>query len=107
MTNFWDALDLLEESEHKDFEYRLYYDDDGKPLFYTTEDEPGNYIVVTKEQYTVSDYSVTVVDGKIRYQPKVKFVKLVPGQTGMLTTESDVSIIATELGQYWNLTSYE
>lgn len=45
--------------------YRLYYNDQGLPLFYSMEDLPGNYIELTLEQYRLSDSNVRVRQGKL------------------------------------------
>lgn len=48
-------------------EYRLYYDASGKVLFMTTNDEPGKYIVISKEVYNKPNYSsMRVVNGELK-----------------------------------------
>ena len=44
-------------------EYRAYYGEDGKITTYTTEDLPGNYIVVTKEEYQQARHDAIVKSG--------------------------------------------
>lgn len=46
-------------------EYRAYYGEDGKITTYTTESGPGNYIVVTKEEYQQARHDAIVLNGKL------------------------------------------
>jgi len=101
MTNFWQALDSVDQTPNAvDVEYRLYYNDLGEPLFYTTEHEMGNYIIVDKETYTIGRYDVQIVDGKIIKPTEYVYQKLVPVITG-----NDVSIVTSD--QKWKLKRYE
>jgi len=50
---------------HGDPEYRLYYDENGFPLFFSMESLPGNYIVVDQETYLNSPKHIRVFDGKL------------------------------------------
>ena len=45
--------------------YRLYYDDQGRPLFYSMEDVPGTYIEISQEEYTQGKSNIRVRDGSI------------------------------------------
>jgi len=46
--------------------YRLYYDDQGLPLFYSMQEDPGNYIEIDHETYANPPTHVRVVDGKLK-----------------------------------------
>ena len=46
--------------------YRLYYDDQGMPLFYSMQDEPGNYIEIDQQMYSLSPTNIRIVDGQIK-----------------------------------------
>ena len=95
------------ELDNDEKEYRLYYDKNGDPLFYTPNDEPGdNYIVVDKETWTLGRYDVKVINDKIVYPNKYSYQKLTPSNEGKVCDTNDVSIVATQ-GQSWNLTRYE
>ena len=103
MTNFWDALDQADQTQTTvDLEYRLYYNDLGEVLFYTTEDEPGAYIVVDKAIYDAGRSDNTVVDGKLVEPTQYVYRKLVPSIMPDLNT--DVSIITDA---NWKLKRYE
>ena len=108
MTNFWDALEQVNEiAENKEFEYRLYYDIDGQPIFYTTEtDKEGNWIQVDEQTYKEGRYDVTVVDGKLVNPSKMIYKKLAPVDNGGTSTVKwDISILGD--GQDWEVRYYE
>jgi len=106
MTTFWEALEQIDPRavEHVR-EYRLYYEVNGDPLFYTTEEEHGNYIVIDQETYTEGRYDVKVVDGKLVRPAQYIYQKLVPSDRGTETTTFDLSIIGP--GRYWDIKYYE
>ena len=77
--------------------YRLYHDDHGNPLIYTMEDLPGNYIDVTAEQYTRSDYGVRVIDGRIQELARsARPQKIKPAVKGTPCHPRDISIVVHE-----------
>jgi hypothetical protein len=81
---------------------RLYYDDNGMPLFYSQEDLPGKYIDITSKQFAIRNMSVRVVEGKIVQYKTVWIKKLVPADSGTLCHSQDVTIVvAKQPGQYW------
>lgn len=75
--------------------WRLYYDDQGRSLFYSQEDRPGNYIDVTPEQYQRANMRVKVSNGQLIELKTVSIRKLVPSDTDQGTPcyPSDVSIV--------------
>ena len=105
---FFQALQSLQPQETVEREYRLYYDSDsGEPLFYTSTDEPGTYVVVDKQTYDISNYHCVVKDGKIFNLNTVgAYRKLVPSDTGVTTHTNNVMIV-TETGQNWAIRTYE
>ena len=52
--------------EIKPILYRLYYNDQGLPLFYSQEDLPGKYVDVDHETYVNPPKHVRIVDGKLQ-----------------------------------------
>lgn len=93
-------------------EFRLYYDDTGKVLFYTCEKPEGNYIIVDSVTYAASRPDIRVIDGKIStVTPSAVVSKLMPKDTGTLCLEEDISIIVDEKYEgnitKWKLTVYE
>lgn len=93
-------------------EFRLYYDEMGKVLFYSMENISGNYIVVDKQIFAEARYDWKVIDGKLtKYVPGITISKLKPDESqGMSCAKEDISIIVDENYnniQKWKLTSYE
>ena len=79
-----------------EIEYRLYYDEQGWPLFYSTERVEGNYIVVDKQTYLDSPKHIRIVEGKIK-RIKVLFgKKLVPAEQGQSCDPADVCVIVAD-----------
>jgi hypothetical protein len=93
-------------------EFRLYYDDKGKALFYSCEKPEGNYIVIDATTYAIGKPDVRVIDGKIStVTPEAVVSKLMPSDEGVTCTEEDISIVVddnyTEKTIKWKLTTYE
>ena len=92
--------------------YKLYYDDNGKVITYTTEDLPGQYIEITREQYAEARQDVVVRDGKIIFTHMRSHVfKLEKSSTGIKCSKYDISIIFDneDIGdsQHWKQVAYE
>lgn len=73
--------------------YRLYYDDNGCPLFYSMEDLPGNYINIDEKTFTTTPSNIRVVDGEIKVLKAATVLKLVPSNEGITCHPLDVSIV--------------
>ena len=80
------------------FEYRVYYDADGKIITYTTEKIPGNFILVTADEYMQCRHDAIVVDGQLVYTHITKHVmKLTKNKdTGIACNKYDVSVISDD-----------
>ena len=88
--------------------YRLYYDDQGVPLFYSQEDLPGNYLELTQEQYAQGKSNIRVRHGKIVELTWTTSYKLVPGITGTACDPRDVAVVtAQEPATHWSKRTYE
>ena len=88
---FWAALAPL-----PDFDpivYRLYYNDQGDPLFYSPEDLPGNYIEIDQTTFANSPTNVRVIAGKLVIIKTEMVHKLVPGDTCTACHPQDVSVV--------------
>ena len=105
---FFKALKTIPVQEKVEFEYRLYYDpESGEPLFYTSTDEPGTYIVVDKKTYDISNYHCRVENGKIINLNIVgAYRKLVPSDIGIATHPDNVMLVS-DVGQAWKVKTYE
>lgn len=92
-------------------EFRLYYDEAGKVVCYTSEKLEGDYIVIDSITYAQSRPDVRVIDGKISTASNHAIVsKLMPHPSqGQVCEAEDVSVIAVE-GENtirWKLNTYE
>jgi hypothetical protein len=89
---------LFEEVENTEVEFRLYYDNDGKVLFYTCEKPEGNYIVIDSQTYAEMRHDIKIVNGQItKLVPGIIISKLKPNShEGTICAEEDVSIVVTE-----------
>lgn len=93
--NLQEFLDIWQAQATCDtvLEYRLYYDEQGWPLHYSTQQEPGNYIVVDQETYSNGAKHVRVVGGKIKTFQVVFGKKLAPSSQGQACHPSDVAVV--------------
>lgn len=90
-------------------EFRLYYDDNGKVLFYTCEKPDGNFIVINSDTYFQSRFDIKIFDNKIVtiYDKKI-IAKLQPVTNGTSCYTSDISIIYDgPNSKKWSLTLNE
>lgn len=101
---------LLDVPEPKPIFYRLYHDNHGRPLVYSMEDLPGDYVEIDQDTYVKANYRVKVVDGRIKELPPVAWVsKLVPNGRGTCCHPEDVSIVVpVDLPNIkWSLNTHE
>jgi hypothetical protein len=91
--NFWEAFKNWEVPETKPALFRLYYNDQGRPLFYSMEEFPGNYIDVDRETYVLGSMNVKVVDNKLIKLQTHYYTKLVPSDTGTACDPRDVCVV--------------
>jgi hypothetical protein len=93
--NFWSVLRHFEWPEPEPVIYRLYHDDQGRPLFYSMEKLPGTYIEVDQATYVRASYQVRVRDGRMMVlQPLIQVSKLDPhDDLGVPCHTQDVCVI--------------
>ena len=89
--------------------FRLYYDAEGRPLFYSMAHEPGTYIELTPEEYHRGSSNVRVRDGKLVEVTWRTTVKLVPGDSGTHCHPDNVAVVVTESQPHtkWSKQTYE
>ena len=90
--------------------HRLYYNDQGEPLFYATEDLPGNYIDIDTETFARASSRVKVSNGQIiTTATHCVSRKLVPAEHGVACDSRDVCVVVnTELPHTkWIIKHYE
>lgn len=75
--NFWSAIENFQWPDPEPVTYRLYHDDQGRPLIYTMEALPGTYIEVDQVTYVRASYQVRIRDGKlVILEPKIQISRL-------------------------------
>lgn len=79
-------------------ELRLYYDENGKLICYTTEKLKGNYIVIDAMTYAEARPDIRVVDGSLIKNVNIATIsKLVPKLHGDIScSKDDITIIVNE-----------
>jgi hypothetical protein len=105
---FWSILQNVPEQQQP--LRRLYYNDDGEPLFYATEDLPGNYIDLDQETFSRASSKVRVKNGQIISTVTHKILKkLVPSDSGTVCDCRDVCVVvgAEQSHIKWNVKKYE
>jgi hypothetical protein len=90
---FWAALAPI---KTKPILYRLYYSDQGDPLFYSQEDLPGNYIDITREVYIDPPIHLKVVNNSIVVLKTSTVKRLYTTKTGTPCHPTNVSIVVKE-----------
>ena len=107
--NFWEVWNNLEPYVQPVVFWRLYYDEQGFPLFYTQEDKPGNYIDVTPEQYQRASMRVRVRNGQLIELKSTPVAKLIPSEHGTPCHPCDVTVVVTETQEHtkWSKRVFE
>jgi hypothetical protein len=100
----WEELLACYENlpEPKPVFYRLYYDDQGRPITYSMEDLPGNYIEVDRETYVQGSTSVRVVKGRLIWLTLRHSEKLRPNEYGTPCHPQDVAIVDPTSTTFWS-----
>jgi hypothetical protein len=78
----------------KQYEYRVYYNDDGSIITYTTDNLSGRYLVITKEEYARADHTMVVIDNKLYSKSDFRTIsKYIKSGTGIKTSKYSINII--------------
>ena len=104
---FWSILHNM--PEPLPVSYRLYHDDQGRPLFYSMETVPGTYIEIDQTTFARGATNVRVRDGKLIEITWATTTKLVPGNSGFPCHPDNVAVIVTEDQPHtkWSKKTYE
>jgi hypothetical protein len=109
--NFLEVFNNLEPLTMPVVLFRLYYDDQGRPIEYSHEDRPGKYIDVDPVTFQIRPMNIRIVDGKIvQIVPPQIVTKLTPNDVdGICCDPRDVCIVVAEdqLHIKWNLETNE
>lgn len=78
-----------------EIEYRLYYDEKGKPITMCSHDHPdGQYVVITKQQYDSANYNCRVRNGKLIFDTANQMrVQLQKSTSGMAVVKGHASLV--------------
>jgi hypothetical protein len=102
---FWAALTPIPPNKTQ---YRLYYDQNGLPLKYSVDEEPGNYIEVTAFEYLKASFKLKVKDEVIVYLKEPAVPKLVISTHGTATHLDDITVLSDSVvNNKWSLKIYE
>lgn len=105
--------DFLKVTEPEPIEFRVYYNETtGNVICYTCEKLEGSYLLVDKNTFAEARMDVKVIEGELIKNDDGLFItKLIPGDTGILCSDEDVSIIVDEdytgNTRYWSTKQYE
>jgi hypothetical protein len=108
MTNndiFLDFWNTFKWPEPEVLYFRLYHDDQGKPICYSRHALDDQYIDVTPEQFAIGDINVDVVNGVLVHHAPPPPPKLRPSDHGILCHQDDVTVVVqhAESAIKWNL----
>lgn len=82
--------------------FRLYHDVQGRPLRYSMQDEPGDFIEITKDQYHRASSKVRVRHGQLISTTDLTTRKLRPSPTGQSCSAQDICVITDQAPvTYW------
>lgn len=99
---FWDNFKW---PEPEILYFRLYHDDQGKPICYSRHAIQGQFINVTPEQFSLGDMNVDVINGVLVHRAPPPPPKLKPSESGVSCHKDDVTVVvnSAESAVKWNL----
>ena len=92
-------------------EFRLYYNERGEVLYYTTEKLEGEYIVIDNNTFASARYDIKVINGKIIEEQSKSSYSMIIDVDGITCAYEDINIIVDESYEgktnKWNFKLYE
>jgi hypothetical protein len=98
---------LISNKNPTKLEFRLYYDGEGNPVTYTSEDLSGDYLVVDQDTYAQGRYDIRIINREI--VPLNDFTiynKMVPADSGTACNPNNALLIEPESTVFWNTKTY-
>lgn len=86
--------------------FRVYHDQLGNITKYSREDEPGDFIDVSPEEFAIGNMMLRVIDKKLTKPHAPRSPKLVPSDDGVPCHAKDITIIVDptkSVVAYWKL----
>lgn len=89
----------------ENIEYRVYYDMDGSIITYTTEKLPGDYIIITQNQFAEARSDARVINDKLimPHKTKVAFKMVKNLSSGVKTSKYDINVLTDIDYVYWGI----
>jgi len=103
---FWSILRAM--PEPRPIFWRLYHDDQGRPITYSMEHLPGAYIDIDPETFILASLDVRVQNGQL-IKLKQAVYKLAHSDSGTPCHPSNVAIVVSESQphQCWSMKTHE
>jgi hypothetical protein len=102
---FWAIMQAM--PEPAPVQFRLYYNEQGYPIAYTTEELPGQWIEIDAETYALAPLNAKVVNGVLKKSVINPATKLVPSSRGTPCHPSNVTIVDQTSKTMWSKQIYD
>jgi hypothetical protein len=90
-----------------ELKFRLYYDAEGNPITYASEDLPGDYLVVDQDTYAQGRYDIKIIDGEIvPLKDFVYYNKMIPSDSGTACHSDNALLIDAASTAFWSTKTY-
>lgn len=98
---------IIANNQPAELEFRLYYDAEGNPITYASEELPGDYLVVDKETYAQGRYDIRIIDGEIvPLRDFVYYNKMIPSVSGTACHLDNALLIEAASTAFWSKKTY-
>ena len=98
---------IISNNQPRELEFRLYYDAEGNPVTYASEDLPGDYLIVDQHTYAQGRYDIRIIDGEIvPLKDFVYYSKIIPFDSGTACHPDNARVIEAESTICWSRKTY-